>query len=137
MRISEDASKDALDFIDSYNACFYKKDLEALKAMYSPKNFARFWDNHPACDSATLEDHFSKVSRFFKNGKETESGTIEPLSIEDLQTFATGGTLLVTAILRYQSAPRPGVRSTFALLREENRWKAVHVHHSFDPNEEL
>ncbi|WP_420862802.1 YybH family protein [Algirhabdus cladophorae] len=135
MRTRDQARQEALDFINSYNACFYKRDLDALKALYSPQNFTKFWDNHPGCDSPDLEDHFGKVSTFFKTGKQSESGTIEPLIVEDLHALAVGNTLLVTAILRYQSAPVPGVRSTFALLKENGAWKAAHIHHSFDPNE--
>ena len=127
--------KEGLDFINEYNQCFCDRDIEALKEMYATNAFTVFWDNHSGCDSGNLTDHLSKVSEFFQHGKQTESGAIEPLLIEDSQTRSSDGTLIVTALLRYQSAPTPGVRSIFVLMKDDHRWKAMHIHHSFDPNE--
>lgn len=126
--------RDGLAFLSAYNRCFYNRDIDALRALYATNQFTLFWDNHPGCDSINLEDHFAKVSAFFAKGKKTESGTIEPLLVEDPKVHATQGTLLVTAILRYARAPRTGVRSTFVLVDEAGQWKAIHIHHSFDPN---
>ncbi|GIT92135.1 hypothetical protein JANAI62_25930 [Jannaschia pagri] len=122
-------------FLDHYNQCFYDRDLEALRALYLSDDGLVFWDNHAGCDSTSLEDHVAKVSTFFATGKTTESGTIEPLLIEDLRARRRGDVAVLTSILRYRSAPRPGVRSTFVLGREGLAWRIMHVHHSFDPNE--
>jgi len=127
--------KEGLDFIAQYNQCFYDRDIEALRQLYDADTFTVFWDNHPGCDSRTFEDHFAKLSNFFQNGKQTESGEIEPLLIEDAAVTGSDGFAVVTAILRYKSAPTPGVRSTFVLIKRDDRWKAMHIHHSFDPNE--
>ncbi|WP_165390228.1 nuclear transport factor 2 family protein [Thalassococcus sp. S3] len=135
MQTPSQLHQSGLEFLRAYNQCFYDKDLVALKGLYSSTSFTVFWDNHPNCDSNTLDDHFEKLSTFFSKGKLTESGSVEPLLIEELQTRASSGMLLVTAILRYQSAPIPGVRSSFVLVEEDGRWKALHIHHSFDPNE--
>ncbi len=135
MNSANENHKDALNFIREYNECFYKRDLVGLKGLYSSENFLAFWDNHEGCDSASLDDHFSKISDFFRNGKQTESGTIEELMVENEQIRVFGHGLLVTAVLRYASAPKPGVRSTFCLVQEKGRWQAAHIHHSFDPNE--
>lgn len=132
---NSEVDQEGLDFIGEYNLCFYHRDIDALKQLYATSAFTVFWDNHSGCDSRNLEDHFSKVSEFFQKGKQTESGEIEPLLIEDAQIRSSNGFALVTAFLRYQSAPTPGVRSTFVLIRDEGRWKAIHIHHSFDPNE--
>lgn len=125
----------ALDFIHKYNECFYQRDLVGLKEMYALESFQVFWDNHQGCDSTNLDDHFGKISDFFTNGKQTESGNIEELMVEHEQVCVFGDGLLVTALLRYTSAPKPGVRSTFCLVNEKGHWKAAHIHHSFDPNE--
>jgi SnoaL-like protein len=49
--------------------------------------------------------------------------------------FADDGAAVMTLIMRYSSAPRPGVRSTFVLQREDREWRIRHVHFSFDPNQ--
>ena len=132
---SSEVRQEGLDFIGEYNQCFYRRDIEALKQLYAASAFTVFWDNHSGCDSRNLEEHFTKVSVFFQQGKQTESREIEPLLIENAQIRSCDGFALVTAVLRYQSAPTPSVRSTFVLVRDEGRWKAIHIHHSFDPNE--
>ncbi|MEM9715888.1 MAG: nuclear transport factor 2 family protein [Pseudomonadota bacterium] len=123
------------DFIQMYNQCFYDRDLDGLRSLYSSDEFSVFWDNHKDCDSTNLDDHFAKLATFFETGKETEAGEVEPLQIEDMNVCNGSDMAVVTAILRYQSTPRPGVRSTFVLINHDNSWRAVHIHHSFDPNE--
>ncbi|MGX9855365.1 nuclear transport factor 2 family protein [Limimaricola variabilis] len=123
------------DFLNEYNKCFYSKDIGALRSMYSSEAFAVFWDNHAGCDSHTLDDHFEKISTFLQEGRSTEGGEVEELIVEDKRIRTSSNFSLVTAILRYRSAPMPGVRSTFVLVREKGRWKAIHIHHSFDPND--
>ena len=131
MDVSNSADEAGVQFIRDYNACFYDRDIDRLKALYSTQGFTVFWDNHIGCDSDRFDDHFDKLADFFANGKGTESGTIEELLIEDAQVHASATTLIVTAMLRYASARKPGVRSTFVLTREDGTWKAVHLHHSF------
>lgn len=133
--LGRDLQAEGIAFIRAYNQCFYDRDVEALRRLYAARDFTQFWDNHAGCDSTRLQDHFERVATFFENGKTTESGTVEDLLIEDVQASATQDALVVTAVLRYGSAPRPGVRSTFVLFWETDGWKAVHIHHSFDPNE--
>ena len=136
MDVSNSAYQAGLQFIHDYNRCFYERDIDRLKGLYSAQGFTVFWDNHAGCDSDRLEDHFDKLADFFANEKDTESGTIEELLIEDVQVHASANTLIVSAMLRYASVPKPGVRSTFVLTQEDAIWKAVHIHHSFDPNEQ-
>lgn len=135
MLTDADAKDCGMAFIHAYNQCFYDKDMEALTSLYSPTLFTGFWDNHANCDSDRLDNHLAKLSEFFSQGKTTESGGIEPLRIEELKVRGANGFLLLTAVLRYNSAPIPGVRSTFVLVEEHGSWKAIHIHHSFDPNE--
>ncbi|WP_147124296.1 nuclear transport factor 2 family protein [Shimia ponticola] len=135
MPVVSEALRIGLEFIQRYNDCFYRKDLAGLQELYAADAFVGFWDNHPDCDAIDLSDHLDAVGAFFAKGKTTESGGVEPLIIEDARARRTGDGLIVTAMLRYASAPRPGVRSTFVLVRKVDVWQAAHIHHSFDPNE--
>ena len=128
--------RQALEFIHEYNDCFYRRDVSALKQLYCSEAFTVFWDNHRGSDSAQLDDHFVQVSDFFENGKQTETGSIEPLLVEQTRCTFVDAFAVVTAVLRYHSHPKPSVRSTFVLVHREGRWKACHIHHSFDPNEQ-
>jgi quinol monooxygenase YgiN len=131
--ISSATLESALSFIHAYNDCFYQKDIDQLRALYVPENDVVFWDNHAKCDSTSLETHLEMVGRFFSEGKLTESGDVEPLVLEDLQVTCLNGTAILTVILRYQSKPTPGVRTTFVLVDVDGEWRAKHVHHSFEP----
>ncbi|MGH1483286.1 MAG: nuclear transport factor 2 family protein [Geminicoccales bacterium] len=125
-----------LDFLESYNRCFYERDLKALREHYVDGSNFVFWDNHPNCDSTSLKDHLIKIERFFVNGKDSESGDIEPLIVDNPRIVICKNTALLTAMLRYASRPEPGVRSTFFLVYDTGRWKAAHIHHSFAPSEQ-
>ena len=116
-----------LDFIHRYNDCFYRKDMDALRELYSADAFSVFWDNHAGCDATELRDHFNAVGAFFAKGKETESGDVEPLMVEDARAHQVGDSLLITAILRYASVPKPGVRSTLWLVLDRGAWRAAHI----------
>ena len=48
-----------------------------------------YFDNHKGNDTYTVEGHLNLISDFFENGKETESGAVEPLIIENLNVFQT------------------------------------------------
>ena len=117
--------------VEKYNQCFYSKDLLALKDMYVSDGGICYWDNHPACDSQTLQDHENKVGAFF------EQGTIEELSTDNLMAFKSGKGACVVVTFRYRNKPIPRVRTTLYLEREDGLWKIRHMHHSFDPNEQL
>lgn len=123
-------------FLDAYNRCFYDRDLQSLRALYASDGDLLYFDNHPGCDSPTLDHHLRQVGAFFARGKRTESGVIEPLLVEGLTVFASETAATMTVMLRYASAPRSGVRATFVLQREDNSWRIRHIHFSFDPNEE-
>lgn len=117
MDVSNSAYQAGLQFIRDYNRCFYDWDIDRLGGLYSALGFTVFWDNHAGCDSDRFDDHFAKLADFFANGKDTESGTIEKLLIEDVQVHASADTLIVSAMLRYDSAPKPGFEALLSSLR--------------------
>ena len=47
-----------------------------------------YYDNHKNNDTYTLDKHLALVSNFLLNGKETESGQVEELLIEDFNVFS-------------------------------------------------
>lgn len=122
--------------LDAYNRCFYDRDLPGLRALYAGDGDVIYFDNHAGCDSSGLAHHLEQVGAFFASGKQTESGGIEPLLDEGLAVFASESAAVMTVMLRYASAPRPGVRATFVLQREDNSWRIRHIHFSFDPGEQ-
>ena len=79
--------------------------------------------------------HIAAVGDFFAHGKSTESGDVEPVAVENLSAWASRDSAVVIAKLRYASAPRPAIRSTFVLETADMEWKIRHLHFSFDPNE--
>lgn len=115
--------------IDKYDQSFYNRNIEAFRSLHVSDNGVIFFDNHANCDSKTYTEHEAKVINFFKHGK------IENLIRENVRVFVLGDVACITAILRYSSKPRPGVRTTYVLERECGEWKIRHMHHSFDPNE--
>lgn len=125
--------------VDAYNECFYRKDLAGLRALYAPGGGQVYFDNHPGCDADDLEAHLAAVGAFFQNGKATESGDVEPLTLEKFRAWAGSEAALVTAVFRYASAPRPGVRGSVVFERDvddaRSPWLIRHIHFSFDPNE--
>lgn len=124
-----------VDFLNSYNECFYQKDIEKLKRFYDSKNNRLiYFDNHPHHDTYTLEQHLNLLSDFFKNGKATESGDVEPLIIENLNVFHREKAACLCFIARYKSFPDPAVRCTYYLECLENEWKIIHAHGSFEPD---
>ena len=134
-RLGDSETAPFQDLLEAYHRCFLEKDLQALCALYASDGELVYFDNHAACDSVALQDHLRNVGTFFLQGKTTESGEVEPLLMADLAVFADASAAVMTLIMRYSSAPRPGVRSTFVLQREDSAWRIRHVHFSFDPNE--
>lgn len=135
MNSTKDEKQSVMAVLEAYNQCFYNRDIEALKAMYVDAAEFVFWDNHPDCDSASFDDHVAKVGKFFDIGKNTESGDVEILIVESPRVQLLGETAVLTSTLRYKSAPKPGVRSTFVVRLDGGEWKIAHVHYSFDPSE--
>lgn len=125
--------------IEAYNGCFYRRDLAGLRALYAADGDIVYFDNHAGCDAEALDAHVAAVGAFFATGKETESGGIEPLLVENFRAWAGADAALATAMVRYQSAPRPGVRASFVLERPPDApargWLIRHIHYSFDPGE--
>jgi hypothetical protein len=134
-RLGEKEATPFRALLEAYNRCFYDRDLAALGALYASDGELPYFDNHPGCDSTMLRAHLEKVGAFFARGKLTESGAVEPLLVERLTVFADVASAVMTVTLRYASRPKPGVRSSFVLQREDAGWRIRHVHFSFDPNE--
>lgn len=122
------------DFLNRYNECFYKKDIASLREFYDTQsNVLIYFDNHKGNDTYTLEEHLKLISDFFTKGKQTESGGVEPLIIENLNVFHRESAACLCFISRYQSFPELAVRSTLYLECIEGKWKIVHAHFSFCP----
>jgi hypothetical protein len=135
MQIRNDEQKVFIDFLNSYNECFYQKDIEKLKKFYdSNNNMLIYFDNHKNNDTYDLEQHLNLLSDFFKNGKKTETGDVEPLIIENLNIFHKEKAACLCYIARYKSFPEPAVRCTLYLECLDNEWKIIHVHCSFQPD---
>lgn len=123
-----------IDFLNAYNECFYVKDLVRLKDFYDTKgNTLVYFDNHKDNDTFSLDEHLVLISDFFRKGKSTESGDVEPLIIEGLKVFHKGDAACLCFISRYKSFPDPAVRSTLYMEYMDNRWKIIHAHFSFQP----
>lgn len=123
-----------MDFLNRYNQAFYEKDMNRLKDFYdSAGNVLIYFDNHKNNDTYCLEDHLRLIADFFKNGKATESGAVEPISMENLQIFSKKDSACLCFIVRYKSFPVPAVRATMYLECIEGTWKILHVHCSFEP----
>lgn len=123
-----------IDFLDAYNQCFYDKDLKRLREFYDPQsNVLIYFDNHVGNDTDTLDKHLELISDFFENGKDTESGGVESLIIEDLTIFHRDQAACLCFISKYKSHPLPAVRSTLYLEFRSGRWKIIHAHFSFQP----
>ena len=92
-----------------------------------------YYDNHMNNDTYTLQEHIALVSIFLTNGKETESGEVEELIIEDFNVFSKNDAACLCFIAKYKSFPRPYVRTTMYIEKIEDNWKVLHVHCSFEP----
>lgn len=117
-------------FLDEYNDCFYRRDIERLKNLYTSDGDIVFFDNHENCDSQDLDDHLLKISKFF------ESGKIEEILLEDMVIYQHGDSACILMKCRYSSKPKPCVRTTLYLEKHDSVWKIRHIHYSFDPNEQ-
>ena len=124
-----------MDFFNSYNECFYKKDMEKLKTFYDiANNNLVFFDNHKNNDTFTVDKHLELISDFFTKGKSTESGDVEELIIENLNIFKTENSGCICFIAKYKSFPDPSMRCTYYIEKIQNELKILHAHASFKPD---
>lgn len=132
---NEEMKKYFRKILDDYNQTWYDKSIDKLLEYYDVKNNRLiYYDNHKNNDTYTLQEHISLVNNFFLQGKETESGAVEELIIEDFNVFSKNETACLCFITRYKSCPNPFVRTTMYLEQIEDKWKVIHVHCSFEPN---
>lgn len=117
--------------LNDYNQAWYDKDIEKLKSFYDENLI--YYDNHKGNDTYSLDGHLKLVSDFFEKGKNTESGAVEELLIENLNIFSNESSACFCYFARYKSFPNPAVRTTMYLQKQENNWKILHVHCSFEP----
>jgi ketosteroid isomerase-like protein len=127
--IDEESIKPFISLLDAYDRCFSMRSIDDFRSLHVTDKGVVFFDNHANCDSNSYAEHERKVANFFK------SGEIGSIIRENIRVFMAGEMACITAILRYSSTPRPGVRTTYVLERENGSWKIRHMHHSFDPNE--
>jgi len=121
-------------YLNDYNQAWYSKDIDRLKEFYDVEhNKLIYFDNHKGNDTYTLCEHLMLISNFFLHGKQTESGEVEELIIENLNIFAKEDAACLCFIARYKSYPNPYVRMTMYLERFLEMWKVIHVHCSFEP----
>ena len=123
-----------IDFLNQYNECFYNKDIVSLKEFYdSESNVLIYFDNHKGNDTYTLDEHLKLISDFFVKGKETESGGVEKLIIENLNIFHKESAACLCFFSKNKSFPIPVERRTLYLECINGKWKIVHAHFSFQP----
>lgn len=54
------------DFLNAYNECFYKKNLDELKEFYNrDDNVLIYFDNHKNNDTYSVDEHLKLISHFF------------------------------------------------------------------------
>jgi ketosteroid isomerase-like protein len=128
------ADTELIDFITRYDKCFQEKDTDKLRMFYPEDNDGLiYFDNHKNNDTYSVEEHLKLLDDFFKNGKTTESGKVEEITMENIHCFKTGNAACVCFYSRYKSFPKPAVRATMYLEKTTGDWKIKHVHCSFEP----
>lgn len=122
-------------FLNDYNKTWYDKDIEELKSYYDlDSGRLIYYDNHKGNDTYTVDDHIALIFDLFTNGKQTESGEVEELMIEDFNVFSTEDAACLCFITKYKSYPEPHIRATMYIQRIRGKWKVMHVHCSFSPD---
>lgn len=122
------------ELLNNYNQTWYDKNLEKLKTFYDTKNNNLiYFDNHKKNDTYSTEDHLNLIASLFKNGKKTECGNIEKLIIENFNVFTTNDSACLCFIAKYNSFPKPAVRTTMYAEKVNNQWIFKHIHCSFEP----
>lgn len=130
MEVKDESELEAFSaLLDEYDRSFATGNIELFRSLHVTDDNLVFYDNHAGCDSNRYVDHEAKVLQFFRSGK------VGSISRENVRVFREGRMACITAMLRYVSVPRPGVRTTYVLELEQEGWKVRHMHHSFDPNE--
>ena len=124
--------KELQQLLNEYNQTWYDKDIERLRAFYDA-NVLIYFDNHQGNDTFDVEEHLNLVRNFFENGKATESGVVEELLIENLKIISNENSACLCYFAHYKSFPKPAVRTTMYLQKENDDWKIFHVHCSFEP----
>ena len=124
-------SIEIIAFINSYNDCWYKKDIKKLKTFYDDRLI--YFDNHKNNDTYNLDDHLNLISDFFTKGKTTESGDVEPLIIENINIFHRENNACICFYAKYKSFPNPSIRCTYYIEKINGEWKILHCHGSFQP----
>lgn len=127
--IDEASVRPFISFMDEYDRAFHDRDIDRFRSLHVDDNGVVFFDNHANCDSGTYRKHEANIAYFFQTGE------IGKLVRENVRVFVAGDMACITAMLRYTSERRPGVRTTYVLERDGDSWKVRHMHHSFDPNE--
>lgn len=124
-----------INFIKSYNGSWYTKDIEKIRPFYSDENDELvYFDNHKNNDTSSVDEHLKLVSDFFLKGKKTESGEVEEILMENIVCFETDNSACVCFYSRYKSFPKPAIRSTLYLEKNNKVWKIKHAHYSFEPD---
>jgi hypothetical protein len=54
--------------LDTYDAAFLARDVEAFRKLHVGDGHVVFFDNHAGCDSDTYTEHEQKVAAFFQSG---------------------------------------------------------------------
>lgn len=122
------------NYLNEYNQAWYSKDIDKLSEFYDVEyNNLIYFDNHKGNDTYSLQDHMLLISEFFRHGKQTESGEVEELTIENFNVFSKENAACLCFIARYKSCPNPYVRMTMYLEMLREKWKVMHVHCSFEP----
>lgn len=122
------------NFIKEYDKCFLERDIEKLKSFYPEKDSELvYFDNHKNNDTYSVSDHLKLLNDFFQNGKKTESGEVEELTMENTHYFKTENAACICFYARYKSYSKSVVRTTMYLEKDRGEWKIKHVHCSFEP----
>ena len=128
-----DNKKELRKVLDDYNRAWYDKDIKKLRQFYDDDNCLIYFDNHKGNDTYTIDEHLNLVSKFFNEGKQTESGVVEELLIDNLNILSNETSACLCYLARYKSFPKPAVRTTMYLQKTDEVWKIYHVHCSFEP----
>lgn len=132
--LNELGNNELKQLLEEYDNCWYSKDIERIKTFYSKNNKELiYFDNHKNNDTFSVNEHLELVNQFFQNGKNTESGTVEEIIKEKVNYYIMESAACVCFYARYKSFPKPAIRSTMYLEKDENNWIIKHVHCSFEP----
>ena len=132
--LQRNKDKELERFLNEYNDCWLERNIEKLKSFYpEDNNELIFFDNHKNNDTYSVKEHLKLLEDFFQNGKKTESGKVEEITIENVNYFKTENAACICYYAGYKSFPKPAVRTTMYLEKQLNNWKIKHVHCSFEP----